>query len=91
MSVRPRPNEKQAELWIATTDPARTPGPVFCDRLNVVLAEAKFDRTVESLCRPCYAEGKGRPSIPPSVSIPMLKGSKEDGTTPTIRTRRPRR
>lgn len=72
MSMRRRPKEKQDDLWIATTDLARTPGHVFYDRLNTVLAEAKFDTTVESLCRPFYVEGKGRPSIPPSVYMRML-------------------
>ena len=72
MSMRRRLKEKQDELWIATTDLARTPGHVFYDRLNVVLAEAKFDETVETLCRPFYADGKGRPSIPPGVYMRML-------------------
>jgi transposase len=72
MSMRRRPKEKQDDLWIATTDLARTPGHAFYDRLNTVLAEAKFDDTVEKLCRPFYVEGKGRPSIPPSVYMRML-------------------
>lgn len=72
MSMRRRPNEKQDDLWVATTDLARTPGHVFYDRLNTVLAEAKFDLTVENLCRPFYAEGQGRPSIPPGVYMRML-------------------
>jgi transposase len=72
MSMRRRPKEKQDDLWIATTDLARTPGHVFYDRLSAVLAESKFDATVEDLCRPFYVEGKGRPSIPPSVYMRML-------------------
>lgn len=72
MSMRRRPKEKQDDLWIATTELARTPGHVFYDRLNVVLAEAKFDDTVENMCRPFYVDGKGRPSIPPSVYMRML-------------------
>jgi len=72
MSMRRRPNEKQDDLWMATTDLARTPGHVFYDRLNAALAEAKFDLTVENLCRRFYAEGQGRPSIPPGVDMRML-------------------
>ena len=72
MSMRRRPKEKQDNLWIATTELARTPGHVFYDRLNVVLAEAKFDEAVENMCRPFYVDGKGRPSIPPSVYMRML-------------------
>jgi transposase len=47
-------------------------GHGFYDRLSAVLAESKFDATVEDLCRPFYIEGKGRPSIPPSVYMRML-------------------
>ncbi len=72
MSMRRRPKDKQGDLWIATADLARPPGHAFYDRLNTVLAEAKFDATVEKLCRPFYVEGKGRPSIPPSVYMRML-------------------
>jgi len=72
MSMRRRPKEKQPDLWIATQDLARTPGHVFYDRLNKVLAEAKFDEFVEQLCRPLYAASMGRPSIPPGVYMRML-------------------
>lgn len=72
MSMRPRPTEKQPELWIATSDLARTPGHPFYERLNAVLAEAGFDAFVEEQCRSYYAEGKGRPSIPPGTYMRML-------------------
>ena len=72
MSMRRRPNEKQAGLWIATNDLAMTPGHPFYDRLNRVLAEAGFDEFVEALCERFYARGKGRPSIPPGTYMRML-------------------
>lgn len=72
MSMRRRPNEKQADLWIATSDLAQTPGHPFYDRLNRVLAEASFDRFVEERCLSFYSEGKGRPSIPPGTYMRML-------------------
>ena len=72
MSMRSRPKASQADLWIATTDLARTPGHPFYERLNGLLSEAKFDLFVEALCRSFYAEGKGRPSIPPGVYMRML-------------------
>src|SRR2546427_2852189 len=72
MSMRRREEEKQPELWIPTTELARTPGHPFYDQLNKLLAEAKFDAWVEEHCRPFYAEGKGRPSIPPGVYMRML-------------------
>lgn len=71
MSMRRRPKEKQPELWIATSDLARTPGHPFYERLNTVLAEARFDEFVEERCRCFYKDG-GRPSIPPGVYMRML-------------------
>lgn len=72
MSMRSRPRKKQADLWIATSDLAQTPGHPFYDRLSRVLAEASFDEFVEERCRSFYADGKGRPSIPPGTYMRML-------------------
>jgi len=72
MSMRPRAKGRQSDLWIATGDLARTPGHPFYDRLNRLLGEAKFDEFVEERCRSFYAEGKGRPSIPPGTYMRML-------------------
>lgn len=71
MSMRRRPKSKQPELWIATSAIARTPGHPFYERLNKVLAEAKFDDYVEERCASYYREG-GRPSIPPGTYMRML-------------------
>ena len=71
MSMRRRPTEKQPELWIATTDLARTPGHPFYERLNAVLAKEGFDEFVEEHCARFYAAG-GRPSIPPGIYVRML-------------------
>jgi transposase len=72
MSMRPRPKRKQPDLWIATSDLARTPGHPFYERLNALLAEAKFDEFVEERCQRFYADGQGRPSIPPGTYMRML-------------------
>lgn len=72
MSMRRRETTKQPDLWIATGDLARTPGHPFYDRLNKVLAEAKFDRFVEARCEEYYSSGQGRPSIPPGVYMRMI-------------------
>jgi transposase len=45
---------------------------VFYVKLNKLLAEAEFDRSVEALCEPYYADGRGRPSLPPGVYFRML-------------------
>jgi transposase len=64
--------EHQPDLWVPTTDLPRSPGHIFYDTLNGLLAEAGFDRYVEDLCRPYYAAGTGRESIPPGVYFRML-------------------
>jgi transposase len=59
-------------LWVPTTELPRSPGHPFYERVNRVLTEAGFDRFVEDLCRPHYAPGQGRPSIPPGTYFRML-------------------
>ena len=72
MSMGRRPNEQQAELWLATANLPLSPGHVFYDKLNAFLAEAAFDRYVEELCQSHYADGIGRESIPPGTYFRML-------------------
>lgn len=72
MSMGKREGERQCDLWLATSDLARSPGHPFYERLNEVLGKAEFDRRAEELCRPFYADGKGRPSLPPGVYFRML-------------------
>lgn len=67
MAMGRRNVEQQGELWIPATQMPRSPGHVLYQKLNEVLAEAGFDRWVEDLCRPYYAEKMGRPGIPPGV------------------------
>jgi transposase len=67
-----RRKPKQQELWLATADLPLSPGHPFYQKLNELLAEAGFDPYVEDLCQPYYADGKGRPSIPPGVYFRML-------------------
>jgi transposase len=45
---------------------------VFYEKLNKVLEAGGFDRFVEDLCAPYYAEGEGRPSIEPGGYFRML-------------------
>jgi IS5 family transposase len=62
----------QSEMWVAAKDLPRSAGHVFYTKLNQLLAEADFDRRVEELCRPYYADDVGRPSIPPGMYFRML-------------------
>jgi transposase len=62
----------QESMWVATQNLPRSPGHAFYDKLNEVLDAGGFDRFVEELCAPHYAQVQGRPSIPPGVYFRML-------------------
>jgi len=64
--------DEQQEMWVATTSLPKSEGHVFYRKLNRLLAEADFDRTMEKLCEPHYHTQLGRPSIPPGVYFRML-------------------
>lgn len=64
--------ERQADLWIATAEIAETPGHAFYERLNELLAEHRFDRRLEHLCRRFYRSHLGRPSMAPGVYFRLL-------------------
>jgi len=57
--------DRNGRLFVAWDEIPRSPGHVFYDRLQGILAKAGFDRFVEGLCAPHYASRRGRPSIPP--------------------------
>src|SRR5438477_2296949 len=71
MALGRRNEERQAEFWVATQQLPSSPGHVFYEKLNELLAEGGFDEWVEELCTRCYAK-RGRPSIPPGVYFRML-------------------
>lgn len=72
MSMKRRPRQRQAHLWINTDEIVTSPGHPFYQRLNGLLDEHGFDRFVEERCQTFYAETRGRPSIPPGVYFRML-------------------
>jgi len=71
MALGRRNEERQAEFWVATQQLPVSPGHVFYQKLNGLLAEAGFDEWVETLCEPYYSK-RGRYSIPPGVYFRML-------------------
>ena len=71
MALGRRNEERQGELWVATHNLPTSPGHVFYEKLNRLLAEGGFDAWVEGLCEPYYAKS-GRPGIPPGVYFRML-------------------
>ena len=58
-------------MWVATQDLPRSAAHPFYMRLNQILDQAEFDRYVETLCRPFYADD-GRPGLPPGRYFRML-------------------
>lgn len=72
MAVGRRKSARQADLWVSTSDLARSPGHPFYERVNRLLAEAGFDAFVEDRCAKFYADKIGRPGLPPSVYVRML-------------------
>jgi len=72
MGMGCRKEGRQQELWIATGSLPQTPHHVFYEKLNKLLAEARFDEFVEKLCQPHYAPNAGRDSIPPGIYFRML-------------------
>src|SRR6185295_3038935 len=71
MALGKRKREQQG-LWIATTELPKSPGHPFYQKLNELLAEAKFDDWIEKRCEAYYAAKLGRPSIPPGVYFRMI-------------------
>ena len=50
-----RQGPRQDEMLVTWGELPKSPGHVFYDRLQTVLAEAGFDAFVERLCAPYYA------------------------------------
>ena len=60
-----RQKDGQGDLMVSWSEMPRSPGHVFCDRLQSVLIEGGFDAFAEASCRPYYAARMGAPSVPP--------------------------
>jgi transposase len=54
----------QGDLIVAWSEMPRSPGHVFYDRLQTLLAEAGFDGFVERRHKPYCAARMGAPSLP---------------------------
>jgi transposase len=81
MAMGKRKGARQSSLWIETRELASSPGHPFYTRLNALFDERGFDDFVEGLCEPFYADGVGRPSIPPGVYFRMLLAGYFEGLT----------
>ncbi|HUE17282.1 MAG TPA: transposase [Planctomycetaceae bacterium] len=65
---------RQEALFVLANGLPKSPGHPFYQKLNELLAEAKFDRWIERRCERHYAthEKRGQPSIPSGVYFRML-------------------
>src|SRR5881397_1209740 len=64
--------QRQDALWVIATDLPKSAGHPFYQRLNVLLEGRGFDRFAERLCERFYADGVGRPSLPPGRYFRLL-------------------
>ena len=71
MALGKRKRESQAQLWVATQN-LTAPGHPFYKKLNRVQEKHGFDEFVEEQCAKYYADGVGRPGIPPGVYFRLL-------------------
>ena len=71
MALGKRPEGRQEELFVATSDIRRLSHP-FYRALERLLHAEEFDAFAEETCRAFYAPTRGRPSIPPGVYFRML-------------------
>ena len=69
MALGRRRRERQGELWIVAQDVPQPAGHPFYRQLNQLLAEAEFDKYVESLCEPFYAANLGRLRVPENMTM----------------------
>jgi transposase len=74
MSMGTREDGKQPPIWVETGELARSEGHVFYRRLNELLSRHGFDVFVEKRVwqSEVFAEGIGRPSIPPGIYFRMM-------------------
>lgn len=72
MAMGKKRDVHQDSLFIPTASVARSPGHPFYENLNRIFAAHGFDDFAEAKCEYYYAQGKGRPSIPPGTYFRML-------------------
>jgi transposase len=74
MSMGTREDGKQGSIWVEASEVARGEGHVFYRRLNKLLGRHGFDAFVEKRVSESrvFADGVGRPSIPPGTYFRMM-------------------
>ena len=73
----------QTSIWVAAPDLPRSAAHPFYTRLNQILDKHDFDSRVERLCQRFYAEGVGRPGLPPGRYFRLLLVGYFEGLIPS--------
>src|SRR5438046_9772034 len=63
---------RQDAMWIVASDLPKSAGHPFYQRLIGLLEADGFDRFAERVCERFYADGVGRPSLPPGRYFRLL-------------------
>src|SRR5262252_920633 len=64
--------QRQEGFWLTHDELATAPGHPFCQHLNQLLDQEKFDQFAEGECAQFYAEKNGRPSLTPGMYFRSL-------------------
>jgi transposase len=72
MAMGKRRRDRQASMWVATTELPTAASHPFYARLNQVFRQQRFDDFVEAACAAFYAETIGRPGLAPGIYFRLL-------------------
>jgi transposase len=72
MAMGKRRRDRQASMWVATTELPTAGSHPFYARLNQLFREQGFDDFAEAACAEFYAETKGRPGLAPGIYFRLL-------------------
>jgi transposase len=72
MAMGKRRRDRQASMWVATTELPTAASHPFYARLNQVFQAQRFDDFAEAACAEFYAETMGRPGLAPGIYFRLL-------------------
>jgi transposase len=72
MAMGKRPRDRQAAMWVATTELPTSASHPFYARLNQLLHDGGFDDFAEARCAAFYAATMGRPGLAPGIYFRLL-------------------
>jgi transposase len=72
MAMGKRKRDRQAAMWVPTTELPTAASHAFYRRLNQLLRKHGFDDFAEAQCAGFYAETMGRPGSPPGIYFRLL-------------------